>query len=705
MLFRSWVLFLNADASVRAHRKISATEGGFTGELDDVDFFAYALAAPGDLDGDGRGELVATSLRDDDGGENRGAAWVLFLAPDGSVAAQQKISDKQGGFEGTLDAGEEFGSALTTLGDLDGNGVLDLAVGAPADDDTALHPNFAGDGAVWVLLLDEQGGVLRRQRINEAEGGLTGELDVDDRFGGALAALGDLDGDGVGELAVGATGRRHPFSTQHGKVYVLFLASDGTVKAQQKIGEGLGGFAGSLPLGEEFGAALASLGDLDGDGLDELAVGAPGANRVYVLFLAADGSVRSQVELGPGLGGFGGVLTLSDRFGSALARLDDLDGDGLGELAVGALGRQNGFPLGTRGALWVLFLGRDGRVRAERELAPELNGFTGALRMGDLFGCALAAPGDLDGDGVGDLCVGARGDDDGRPNLSTGAVWTLFLARDGSVRGQQKISATRGSLPEELGRFDEFGWALAALGDIDGDGLGDLCVGSPSAGRGGRVWRLRLDGVATADFERGDDAARTPLVNGQSLVAGPFGRTLALAGSGANLGPALFDSTPAGPNDPSQDRDLLVGRGHVLVLQNSLAPRQTVPGVFDRPNDDQDGGTLALDFVRGPVRPRSLDLVDIDRGAALTTNVVLFDQAGRRRVYSVPPGWTEDVLTDGPPGWRTLDLTAKAPQPGFAASATMAENPSFLIDEVVRIEVELGGSGAIDRLRWDPRPE
>ena len=94
------------------------------------------------------------AIRDDDGGINRGAVWVLFLNTDGTVKSHQKISDTQGGFTGILDDVDVFGGSVASLGDLDGDGVGDLAVGAIADDDGG-----SASGAVWVLFLDTNGTV------------------------------------------------------------------------------------------------------------------------------------------------------------------------------------------------------------------------------------------------------------------------------------------------------------------------------------------------------------------------------------------------------------------------------------------------------------------------------------------------------------------------------------------------------------------
>ncbi len=91
--------------TVLSHQKISDTEGGFKGALDKGDEFGSSVASLGDLDGDGVGDVAVGATDDDDGGENRGAVWILFLNPDGTVKSHQKISDTEGGFTGKLNDG------------------------------------------------------------------------------------------------------------------------------------------------------------------------------------------------------------------------------------------------------------------------------------------------------------------------------------------------------------------------------------------------------------------------------------------------------------------------------------------------------------------------------------------------------------------------------------------------------------------------
>ena len=423
--------YAQVPGTVVGETKISSVFGGFGGVLSPGDGFGHSVADLGDVDGNGVADIAVGAWKDDDGGFNRGAVWILFLDATGFVIGEQKISASQGGLVGPLSDNDDFGSSCEGLGDLDGDGVPDLAVGAPGDDLLGL-----GTGAVWILFLNADGTVKAETQITDGTGGFTGDLDALDLFGQSLLNAGDLDGDGVTDLIAGAQFDDDD-GINRGAIWICYLNSDGTVKAQKKISSTEGGFDGELTPTDSFGASLALLSDLDGDGLNEIAVGASRADRdggfwigsVWVLFLDASEDVVAEVEIGNGLGGLPAILDDQDRFGYGLTSIQDLDGDGLRELLVGA---PKDDAVGTdRGVVYVLFLDPDGTVRDRVLIGPLQGGFSAALDDGDEFGRSLCAFPDLDGDGFEELLVGMPFEDGGTGSESDfGALWILNLEDD-----------------------------------------------------------------------------------------------------------------------------------------------------------------------------------------------------------------------------------------------------------------------------------
>ena len=469
------VLFLNANGTVKDSLKIANdTNGGPT--LTEFGYFGSSATALGDVDGDGVTDLMVGEPGVYSSASNHGAVHVLFLNANGTVKNSVKIEPTSIGGP-YPDHRDSFGSAVASLGDLDGDGVTDLAVGASRDDTGGGFGSYRG--AVHVLFMNANGTVKDSLKIaNNTNGGPT--LADFDRFGHSVASLGDLDGDGVTDLAVGAY-RDPTGGYSRGAVYVLFLNGNGTVKSSLKIASNTNG-GPTLADDDSFGSSVASLGDLDGDGVIDLAVGArdddadgsgPSSNRgaVHVLFMNANGTVKNSLRIASTING-GPPVADTNYFGSSVASLGDLDGDGITDLAVGAYGDDTG---GTnRGAVHVLFLNANGTVKSSRKIASATNGAP-TLANGEFFGRSVASLGDLDGDGVTDLAVGAFFDATG--GTRRGAVRVLFLNANGTVKNSLKIANNTNGGPT-LSNSDFFGTSVTSLGDLDGDGVTDLAVGA-----------------------------------------------------------------------------------------------------------------------------------------------------------------------------------------------------------------------------------
>jgi hypothetical protein len=134
------------------------------------------------------------------------------------------------------------------------------------------------------------------------------------------------------------------------------------------------------------------------------------------------------------------------------------------------------------------------------------------------------------------------------------------------------------------------------------------------------------------------------------------------------------------------------------VLQDSAHAAQSTPGFFDTPLADPDGGDFVFEFLER-AEPRSISLIDLDPPPNDGASVILTDEHGATRTYTVPPGWTGTFGSQ--PGWKTLDLTTLADQvgnpPGFRL-ATASETAGYCADRVSTMVVHLTGFGAIDDL-------
>ncbi len=284
-------------------------------------------------------------------------------------------------------------------------------------------------------------------------------------------------GIGINELVIYTSKKVHSkkFYSKANTPYSL------SIKSIQKISDLEGNFNATLDNSDDFGYPLANLGDLDGDGINELGVGVLGdddagadAGALYILFLNESGSVRDYRKITEGSGNFTQDLQAADYFSfSGLSNIGDLNNDGVEDIAVGSLGDSGG---ALRGAIYILFMNDNYTAKSFQKINSTIGNFSYTLENNDEFGASITSLGDLDGDGNSEIVVAARRDDDGGNDV--GALYVLYLNSDGTVKANHKINITTANLTSYLGPDDLFGLTSSNLGDLDGNGVDDLAVGA-----------------------------------------------------------------------------------------------------------------------------------------------------------------------------------------------------------------------------------
>ena len=416
----------------------------------------FDVSIVGDMDGDGLAELAVGEWRGDARGTDAGGVYLVsgtFLQT-GVVSGVGQLSNITDFLEGT-GTGHNAGNSVASAGDVNGDGYADLVVGA-------FHAKGGGNdsGEAYIVLGPSTGTRI----LTDVDSRLIGEYAYD--FAGAWVSGGaDLTGDGRDDVLVGATGYGDDSLQAQGALYVV----EGTVAGSAN----LSGATAVLEGAERYDriGTSASAADLNADGVADLVAGgetAPegdGLGHAVVWF----GPVSGRITSADADAVFVGEVALSNA-GHAVAA-GDVNGDGYGDLVVGAPGYTTGSS--PEGAVYVVYGPHSGSGGSLASASARIIGDD----AGDELGWSVAADADMTGDGCVDVWITAPGNDQAASNAGAAAVFY------GPVSGAMSFSSGDFRVFGEATE-DAAGDAISASGDLNGDSVADMVIGSANNDRG-----------------------------------------------------------------------------------------------------------------------------------------------------------------------------------------------------------------------------
>jgi len=455
---------------------------------------------------------VAAGDFDDDGDDDLAVGAELFsgsYSDEGTLVVYRSGPNRAldywgGSFGGGND--HRLGTAVA-VGDFDGDQRDEIAASAPGYG--VFYNGSVRAGAGAVVAFDFASGFWSTRILSQVESAAVDPPESSDQLGYALA-VGDFNGDDYDDLAVGVPYEDFGGLEDAGVVLVFYGSAAGLAAAEspttQHLASAYDGIAGTPGAGDQFGWALAA-GDLDDDGYDDLAIGAPhrtvsttsDAGQVSVLFGTPAGLTGSNQYLLDESDFTGRSPVVHERFGQALA-IGNFDQTALclfvappscyDDLAIGipraAVTPPGGFPVANAGAVLVAYSSSSGLGTTPGEFQVlSQNDVAGAgAESGDEFGGSLAAGSlhkpSLFSGAIDDLVVGAQSETVGAGPSEEGFVQLFFGSTAGLDAGvqEQTFHEQPGLLLAPAAAVDHFGQTLA-IGDLDGDGWGDLLLGVP----------------------------------------------------------------------------------------------------------------------------------------------------------------------------------------------------------------------------------